>query len=812
MPSVKLEPAALCRRCDPASFDFETTAELEGLAEYIGQERAVEAVNFGIGIQRNGYNLFALGPPGTGKQVFVQRHVEARAATEAVPSDWCYVNNFADNRKPRALELPPGKAVELGDDMGMLVEELGSTIPAVFQSDEYRTRSEAIEQELSELQEQAFESLSKKAEARNIVLMRTPTGFTLAPMRDGRPMPPKEYHKLSEAERSKIEADTGELQDELRDTLHKIPQWQEETRRKFSDLNREMAAGVVSHRLDVLREKYAGQEKVVQYLNSVEEDIIGNFRKFLPEEQRHASLFGMELPGQGDDTHWFNRYRVNVLLSHDLKDGAPVIHETLPSYNNLLGRIEHQAQQGALITDFTMICGGALHRANGGYLLLDALKVLTQPFAWDALKRSLKSRQVNIESLAQITSLISTVSLEPEPIPLDVKVILTGEPLIYYLLSYYDPEFADLFKVQVDFDTRMERSPDSQQQYARLIAALGQQEKLLPFDRESVARIIDHSARIAGDNEKLATHMRSLKDLLLESDHWARQRQSGVVTAADVQRTIDAQTHRADRLRSRVQEEIRRGTIMIDTQGSKVGQVNGLSVLMLGGFSFGQPTRITARVRLGRGRVVDIEREVEMGGPIHSKGVLILSHFLGARYALDYPLSLSASLVFEQSYGGVEGDSASSAELYALMSALAEVPLRQSFAITGSVNQHGEVQAIGGVNEKIEGFFDICNQRGLNGDQGVLIPSANVKHLMLRHDVVAAVEAGRFAVYPVSHVDEGIELLTGLPAGERDSDGRFPPGSINRLVEDRLVHFSTRLIELGNESGKGETEPPGNDS
>jgi lon-related putative ATP-dependent protease len=808
MPVEKLETAALCRRCEAAAFDFSTTADIADLPGFIGQARAVEAVNFGIGIRRNGFNLFALGSAGTGKQAFVRRHVEARAVTEAVPSDWCYVNNFADNRKPRALELPPGKAGELSDDMAALIEELGSTIPGVFESDEYRTRSETIEQDLNERQEQAFDSLSKKAEARQIVLMRTPTGFTLAPMRDGKPMAPKEYRKLPEEERNRIEAATSELQEDLRDTLHRIPQWQEEARRKFAELNREMAAGVVTHRLDVLRDKYRRQEKVVHYLDDIEEDIIGNFRRFLPEEQRQAAPFGGELPGQDEDSHWFNRYRVNVLLAHDLNDGAPVVHEALPGYNNLLGRIEHQALQGALVTDFTMICAGALHRANGGYLLLDALKVLTQPFAWEALKRALASRQISIESLAQITSLISTVSLEPEPIPLDVKVILTGEPYLYYLLSHFDPEFADLFKVQVDFDTRMDRSTGSQQQYAQLIATLARQEGLLAFDRGAVARIIDHSARLAGNNEKLAIHMRSLMDLLLESDYRTRERQAGVVTAGDVQHTIDAQVHRADRLRMRVQEEIRHGTIMIDTQGSRIGQINGLSVWMLGGFSFGQPTRITARVRMGKGRVVDIEREVETGGPIHSKGVLILSHFLGARYALDYPLSLSASLVFEQSYGGVEGDSASSAELYALLSALAGVPLRQSIAVTGSVNQHGEVQAIGGVNEKIEGFFDICNSRGLNGEQGVLIPAANVRHLMLRNDVVAAVEAGRFAVYPVTHVDEGIELLTGITAGARDTQGLFPEASINRLVEDRLVQFSSRLLQLGRELETGMTGNP----
>jgi lon-related putative ATP-dependent protease len=814
MPINKLEPAALCPHCDASSLAFETTAQVEDIDQAIGQDRAVEAVRFGIGIQRDGYNLFALGPAGAGKRSFISSYVEDLAATEAVPPDWCYANNFADSRKPRALELPPGMAMELSNDMELLIEELGSTIPAVFQSEEYRTRSETIEQALQDRQANAFDEFSKKAAARNVMLMRTPTGFTLAPMRDGKPIAPKEFHELPEEERKKIERDTDELQDELRETMHRAPQWQEETRQKFADLNREMAAGVVTHKIDDLRLKYQTLPKVVAYLDDVEEDIIGNFRRFLPEEQRHASLFGIELPGQGEEMNWFNRYRVNVVLAHDTNGGSPVIYESLPSYNNLIGRIEHEALQGALLTDFTMIRAGALHRANGGYLLLDALKVLTQPFAWEALKRALETRQLKIESLAQIISVISTVSLEPEPIPLDVKVILIGEPIIYYLLSRLDSEFADLFKVQVDFDSRMQRSDDSQQLFARLIATLARRHELLPFERNAVARIIDHSARLADDNEKLATHMRSLQDLMQESDYWTRERRASVVSAEDVQHAIDAQEHRADRIRTLMQEEIQRGTIMIDTGDSKIGQINGLAVMQLGGFSFGKPSRISARVRLGRGRVVDIEREVEMGGPIHSKGVLILSHLLAARYALDYPLSLSASLVFEQSYGGVEGDSASSAEFYVLLSALAQAPIRQSLAVTGSVNQHGEVQAIGGVNEKIEGFFDICNQRGLTGEQGVLIPASNVKHLMLNHDVVAAVEAGKFAVYPVSNVDEGIELLTGVVAGERDASGVFPEGSINRRVEDRLIHFSTQLRRLsradkndgdGKDNGNAET-------
>ncbi|MBT8126087.1 MAG: AAA family ATPase [Gammaproteobacteria bacterium] len=793
MPVKKLESEELYRRCDPEQFEFETTADIKDLAELIGQPRAVEAVNFGVGIQQDGYNLFALGPAGTGKQAFIRHYIESRASAEKVPPDWCYVNNFEDTRKPAALMLPPGKAVKLHNDMNMLVEELGVTIPEVFQSDEYNTRAEAIDQELSERQDKAFEALNKKAEAKNIMLMRTPTGFTLAPMRKGKPIFPKEFRELPEEERKKIEEDSSTLQDELRETLHKAPQWQEESRQKFAQLNREMATGVVTHRIDVLRQAYQDQEKVVAYLNDVEEDIIKNFRKFLPEEQRRPALLGIELPGQEEETHWFNRYRINVLLAHDVDGGAPVIYESLPSYNNLIGRIEHTAQQGALLTDFTKIRVGALHRANGGYLLLDAIKVLTQPFAWEALKRALESRTIKIESLAQMTSLISTVSLDPECIPLNVKVVLMGEPIIYYLLSYYDPEFADLFKVQVDFASQMDRSTESQQQYARLLATLARKQQLLPFDRYAVGRVIDHCARLADDNEKLSTHMRSIQGLMQESDYWARERGESSVNAVDVQQAIDAQVRRSDRIRERILEEIERGTIMIETEGNKVGVINGLSVMMLGGFSFGRPSRISARVRLGKGSVVDIEREVKMGGPIHSKGVLILSHFLGGRYALNYPLSLSASLVFEQSYGGVEGDSASSAELYALLSALAQVPIKQSLAVTGSVNQHGEIQAIGGVNEKIEGFFDLCNSRGLTGEEGVLIPATNVKHLMLRHDVVAAVENGKFSVYPVSTVDEGIELLTGIRAGDRESNGKYTSDSVNRLVEDRLIHFSMQL-------------------
>jgi lon-related putative ATP-dependent protease len=541
----------------------------------------------------------------------------------------------------------------------------------------------------------------------------------------------------------------------------------------------------------------------------VQEDVVENAENFLTQQggQQGGGLQQqLQQMMQGGDAQGrqalvqealMRRYRVNVVVDNSDTEHAPVVYEDNPTYQNLVGRIEHMARMGALMTDFHLIKAGALHRANGGYLLLDARKVLTEPYAYEALKRAIDSEKLRIESLGRQLSIISTVSLEPEPIPLDVKVGLYGNRLIYYLLTQYDPEFADLFKVQADFHEEMDWDGENQQLYARLIGTMVHEAELQPFDRGAVARVIEHSARMVGDSEKLSTKGETLGDLLREANHWAKENGNGVVTAEDVQRAIDAQIYRADRLRERMQEAILRDTVLIDTEGEEVGQINGLSIIPLGGFMFGRPTRITARTRMGKGEVVDIEREVELGGPIHSKGVLILSGFLGARYAEEKPLSLSASLVFEQSYGQIEGDSASSAELYALLSSLAEVPIKQSMAVTGSVNQRGQVQAIGGVNQKIEGFFDICEARGLTGDQGVIIPVSNVKNLMLREDVVDAVEEGRFHIYPVETVDEGIEILTGVPAGERGPDGNYPEGTINCKVEQRLGELAEKRSEFG---------------
>ncbi|MES9823570.1 MAG: ATP-binding protein [Candidatus Thiodiazotropha endolucinida] len=793
MTTRALTPEALCRHCDPDQFNFDTTDELEDLEGFIGQERATKSLHFGLGVEHKGYNLYALGPAGAGKSAMVRKFLKVLAAERPIPSDWCYVNNFSDARKPRAVALPAGQGVMFKEEMEQLVIDLQEAIPLVFESDEYHTRRQAKEDRLEERQENAMAAMQKKAEEKHIALINTPTGFTLGPKQNDKILGPEQFHKLPEKEQAAIEKDVKALQEELRRTLHAIPQWQKEAREEISKLNREMTASAVHHLIDAVREKYRDIEAVIAYLDRVEDDVINNYQQFLPHDERKPTLFGLSLSQQEEGPPWHYRYRVNLLLAHEANGGAPIVYEDLPGYNNLVGRIEHRAHLGALETDFTMIRPGALHRANGGYLILDALKLLFQPFAWETLKRVLQSGEIRIESLAQITSLISTQSLEPEPIPLQVKVVLLGERHIYYLLQALDPEFDELFKVAVDFDDDLVRDSHNEHHYGQLVATLARQHKLRPLDRYAVARVIDHSMRLADDNERLSSHMRSLTDLIQQADFWAGEQGHKLISRDDVQLAIEAQIHRADRVQRRLQDEVVRGTLMIATDGEVVGQINGLSVMLLGDQRFGHPNRITARARLGKGQVVDIEREVELGGPIHSKGVYILSGFIAGRYVPDYPLSLSASLVFEQSYGGVEGDSASSAELYALLSALSGLPIKQQFAVTGSVNQMGEVQAIGGVNEKIEGFFDICRSRGLSGDQGVLISTANAKHLMLREDVVQAVKAGEFAVYPIDNIDQGIALLTGTPAGTRDENGEFPEDSVNGCVEASLIRFSERM-------------------
>ena len=781
-----LPPERLHRRCDPESLPFESTDELPDPESVVGQKRAMDALRFGTGIRQPGFNLFVLGPPGLGKHEVVRRVLEERARTAPVPSDWCYVHNFEQPHRPVALRLPPGRGAALRQDMVQLLEDLRSAVPSAFESDPYRTRVQEIEEELKERQSQAFSELGHEASQQGIALIHTPTGFAFGPVRDGEVLSPAEFEKLPKDEQGRVEQAVAALQEKLKRLLARLPGWQKETRSKLKELNREVARFAVGHLIDELRKAYAELPQVLAYLDAVGQDVVENvddFRK--SDEERPAFLvFG----GGGGPS--FRRYRVNLLVDHGRSPGAPVVVEDNPIYQNLIGRAEHVAQMGTLATDFTLVKPGALHWANGGYLVLDARKVLMAPYAWEGLKRALSARSIRIESLGEVLSLISTVSIEPEPIPLDAKVVLVGDRALFYALQYLDPELAELFKVVADFDEETERTDDTQLEYARLLASVARHEGLRPLGREAVARVLEESGRLAADSERFTTALQRVADLLREADSWAGEAGRDRVRADDVQRAVDAREHRSSRVRERVQDDIRRGTLVIDTRGSAVAQVNGLSVIQLGDYAFGQPSRITATARLGDGKVVDIEREVELGGAIHSKGVLILSHFLAHRFGRNQPLSFSASLAFEQSYAMVEGDSASLAEACALLSALAGLPVRQSLAVTGSVNQRGDVQAVGSVNEKIEGFFEVCRLQGLDSRQGVLVPAANVKHLMLRRNVVEAAAAGQFSVYPVSTVDEAVELLTGLPAGEPDGDGLYPPDTVNGRVQGRLAELT----------------------
>ena len=800
----------LFRPCDPASLGFATTAELEPIEGIVGQDRAVEAVEFAIRLTHQGYNLFALGPEGVGRSALVRGALERHAASQPVPDDWAYVHNFAEPQRPRALRLPAGRGVRLRTAMERLVAELRSALPAAFESDAYRARREALEEELRRRRDRALAEFEKRARELDVALLRTPMGLGLAMVRGDEVITPEQFRQLPPEEQERRRQNLSRLEAELQMLLRHIPSWEREGRQQLQALNREVIRSTASPLIEAVRAAFADLPAVLDYLSQVEADVIAHAEDFLAAATATDTTAPPAIRAlAAEEVASLRRYTVNLIVDHDGRTGAPVVYEDNPTFANLVGRIEHISQLGALVTNFTLIKPGALHRANGGYLILDARKVLLEPYAWEGLKRALRAQELRIESLGQALALVSTVSLEPEPIPLSVKVALIGDRLLYYLLAARDPDFLELFKVPADFSEDVDRSPETDRIYARLIAGLARRAGLRAFDAGGVARVIEAAARDAGDAEKVSTHMRSLNDLLVEADYFADQAGRQVVTAADVQAAIDAKIRRVGRLRERLGEQFRRGILLVDTVGAAVGQVNGLSVYELGEDAFGWPTRITARVRLGSGEVVDIEREVDLGGPIHSKGVMILAGFLGGRYAADKPLSLRASLVFEQSYGGVEGDSASLAELCALISAIADVPLRQGIALTGSVNQHGAVQAIGGVNEKIEGFFDVCAARGLTGDQGVVIPAANVSHLMLRADVVAAAAEGRFHIWPVTTVDEALELLTGLPAGERGPDGRWPEGTVNALVDARLETFARTAREYGRgeeEAGPAEAE------
>ena len=815
--AVPLKPEQLRKTCDPGRFKFASTATLKPPKGILGQARAVEAIELGTEIAHDGFNLFVIGAHGCGMQSAVLDLLEVKAKRQPAPCDWVYVNNFEAPDNPTAICLPAGQAVKFRDAMDAMVDDLRAAARATFEADEYQNRRRAIEADVKQRQEGAFAELQKKAAEQGTAVLHTPSGFAVAPMRDGEVLKPEEFNALEEAERKQIEQAIETVQQELELALKGMPKLMTEARRALRDLDRQYAATAIGHSIADVERTFGEIEGMRAYLDAVREDLAKHIYIFLmtPEMQAQAGEQQQQATGpfepQVDDPR-LRKYKVNVIVSADGARkgmGAPIEREERPSLANLVGRIDHLSQMGALLTDFTLIKPGSLHQANGGYLLIDARKLLVQPFAWDALKRALKNDRITVESASDYAGAFSTVTLTPEPIPLNVKVVLFGDHMLYYLLSSQDPEFAEFFKVEAEFDDVLKSDRTAENQYAAWIGNLARCNKVRPLDPTGVAMVIEHSRRMAADTERLSLRSERLADLLLEADYWATKAEHELIGRDDIVNAIEGKKRRSDRIRERQMESIERDIVMIDTAGAQVGQINGLSVLSMGDISFGKPSRVTARIHMGGGKVIDIEREVALGGSLHSKGVLILSGFITSHYAPNIPLAFGASLVFEQSYGGVDGDSASSTELYALLSALSGVPIKQSLAVTGSVNQLGEVQAIGGANEKIEGFFDICRSQGLNGEQGVLIPRSNVQHLMLRQDVVDACAEGRFHIYPIETIDQGIEVLTGMPAGRRGRDGAFPDGTINRMVEDRLVDLAKARKRFGAKGGKNDAEDNG---
>lgn len=787
-PMRPLPPTELRRSCDSGQFDFATTADLEPLEEIIGQDRAIEAIDYAVALDAPGYNVFVLGRNGTGRHTLVESTLKRTAAALTAPSDWCYVNNFDDPQKPGVLEFPAGAGVRFCRDMRAFIEEARVTLVAAFDSEEYQARRRAIETDFQDGQNAVMQRVQEQARERGVRIIQGPTGLVFAPLRDGEVLDPEAFGKLPETEQDEIRGAMQEVGRLMQQAMADAPKRIRDTRKAAFELDRETVSFAVGTLVDDLVSEYSGQNDVVAFLESLRTDLIEHHALLSNAADPEAPESAGEGPGPGRMATAVieNRYAVNVLVTHPPENGAPIVVEDHPSFARLTGRIEHRVSLGALSTDFTLIRGGALHQANGGYLVVEARRLLSEAFAWETLKRTLKSGHIRIESAAEMYSLSSTTSLDPDPVPLQLKVILIGDPQIYYLLQSADPEFGELFKVVADFDERMLRNDDTTRLFARAIASIIGNEGLRHADRDAVLRLIEESSRYANDSERLSSEIARTADMLRESDYCASRRGSGTMAAVDVQSALEARDRRVGRLRERVLEEINRDTILIATAGERIGQVNGLAVLQLGESTFGRPSRITARVALGAGKVIDIERESDLGGSLHSKGILILSGYIAAHYGADTPLSLSATIAFEQSYSGVDGDSASSAELYALLSAISGIPLHQGFAVTGSVNQFGEVQAIGGVNEKIEGFFDVCAGRGLTGDQGVLIPRSNVKHLMLRPRVVEACAAGQFAIYAVETVDQGLALLSGVDAGVKDPDGEYPEGTFNGKVRARL--------------------------
>lgn len=801
-----LQPEELFRRCDPAAMQFNSTDDLvfhDGTT--IGQDKALAALDFGLSLSSEGFNIFALGESGTGKMRAIKLLLSERAAKQQVPPDWCYVYNFREPDEPSAISIEPGRGSELQKDMDDLVKNLRIEIPKAFESKESEKQKAQIIEDFQKKQRGVFSELEQEALSKGFALRKSASGLVIVPVKqDGEPLTEEEFNNFDEETRRNIDTTGKALQEKLDDLVRIVRGEEKGLKDQLASLDRQIGLGAIGHFIEDLKEKYSGHEKIIAYLESVEEDMLSHLDDFKQMEEQPAPIPFMKMPRQEVS---FSRYSVNVIVNNSSCKGAPIVIENNPTYLNLAGRIEHKVQYGFATTDFTMIRAGALHKANGGYLIINALDLLKNIFSYDGLKRAIKNKEISLEDVWEQYRLMTTSTLKPGAIPLDVKVILVGHPYIYYMLYNLDTDYKDLFKVKADFDSRMDLTEESVKKYAYFVAACQREEKLLPFDSSGVSKVVEYGSRLAGHQRKLSTRFSDIADLVREAHYWATKSGASRINAEHVTRALSEKIFRSNRIEERMREMMLEDVLIVGTSGKKVGQVNGLAVLDLGDYSFGKPSRITASTFIGKSGIVNIERETKMSGKIHEKAIMILSGYLGSRFATNRPLSLSASITFEQLYEMVEGDSATCAEYYALISSISGVPLKQSFAVTGSMDQSGEVQPIGGVNEKVEGFFDLCRIRGLDGEHGVIIPGRNISNLMLRQDIVEAVKEKKFVVYAIDRVEEGLEILTGMKAGELSEGGDYPDGTLYNIVASKLLRMSEAIKpKKGDEKNNSEDD------
>jgi len=789
---------------DPSRFQFESTEEVDSLDEVIGQDRAVKALEFGLDVRNKSYNIFVTGQSASGKTTIVKDLLTKRSADEPVPDDWLMVNNFEDSYRPLSLPLPAGEGMKFSKKMDQLIENLKNEMPRAFETEDYQQKRTNLMEEFQQKKREKINALEEKAQEHDIQIQSTNAGFQTVPLVNGEPIDQETYQKLDDDVKEDVDKNIDFVQREIQSSLREINKLEKEFQEKIHELNKEVTLFVVGHRIDNLQEEYDEHDEVIDYLEAVKEDIIENVHDFL--QASDAGEGGgqqqlMSMLGQQSNEPDFTKYKVNVLVDNTNTDGAPVIIETNPNYNNIVGRMEKRAKFGAVYSDFTMVQPGSLLDANGGYLVLDIEGVLTNPFVWDTLKRALRNSEIRIEDVQEQLGYVTVSSLKPEPIPLNVKVILIGKREIFDLLLKFDDQFEKTFKVRADFDYEAETSDDTVDKFVKFVSRACREENLTHFSPDGVAALIEMSQKFVSDQERLSLRFGKIVEIITEASYWTTHNGNTLVQREDVEKAFQERRYRSSLAEEKLQDGILRNIKMIDTTGEEVGQVNALAVFALGDFMFGQPSRITAETYMGKEGIINIERNAKLSGKIHNKGVEILTGWLGRQFAQDFPLSVNVSVTFEQSYGGVDGDSASSTEAYAILSSLANIPLKQNLAVTGSVNQKGEIQAIGGVNQKIEGFFDICKERGLTGDQGVLIPKANIKHLMLKNEVIDAITNGEFHIYPVAHISEGIEILTGLEAGELDESGNYPDDSIFGKAKKRLESYVQRSFALKEKYG-----------